>query len=148
MFIVPRLQERTYASGERKTFRSPEAHYERNILNYKHVAPLVRSRRRFYNENLLSRRQLSAALSAAGGKALAAQNGATGLGLEWNTVTLAALIANNLETFPFAATAASSALPGAAKILTARVATWLAALRMSQSPFAIIVLLSFSKRKA
>lgn len=91
---------------------------------------------------------LSAALSAAGGKALAAQNGPALLGLERNTVTLPALIANNLESFPFAATAAASALPGAAKILAARVAAWLAALRMSQSPFAIIVLLSFSKRKA
>jgi hypothetical protein len=92
---------------------------------------------------------LRAALSAAGGKALAAQNRPTLLGLERNTVTLPALIANNLESFPFAATAASSsALSGAAKILAARVAAWLAALRMSQSSFAIIVLLSFSKRKA
>ena len=86
-------------------------------------------------------------MSAAGGKALTAQNGATGLGLERNTVTLPALIANNLESFAFASTTAASALSGAAKILAARVAAWLAALRMSQSPFAIIVLLSFSKRK-
>ena len=86
-------------------------------------------------------------MSAAGGKAFAAQNGPALLGLEWNTVTLPALIANNLESFPLAATATSSALPGAAKILAARVAAWLTALRMSQSPFAIIVLLSFSKGK-
>ena len=87
-------------------------------------------------------------MSAAGGKALAAQNGPAFLGLERNTVTLPTLVTNNLESFPLAATAAaSSTLPGAAKILAARVAAWLAALRMSQSPFAIIVLLSFSKRK-
>jgi hypothetical protein len=88
-------------------------------------------------------------LSAAGGKALAAQNRPALLGLERNTVTLPALIANNLESFALAASAASaSALPGAPKILAARIAARLAALRMSQSPFAIIVLLSFSKRKA
>ena len=86
-------------------------------------------------------------MCAAGGKALTAQNGATSLGLERNAVTLPALIANNLESFALAATAASSALPGAAKILAARVAAWLTALRMSQSSFAIIILLSFSKRK-
>lgn len=92
---------------------------------------------------------LSAALSAAGGKALAAQNGPARLGLERNTVTLTALIANNLESFPLAATAAAtSALSGTTKVGAPRVAAWLAALRMSQSPFAIIVLLSFSKRKA
>jgi hypothetical protein len=90
---------------------------------------------------------LCAALSTAGGKALAAQNGPACLGLERNTVTLPALIANNLESFPLAATAASSALPGAAKVGAPRVAAWFAALRMSQSAFAIIVLLSFSKRK-
>jgi len=28
-------------------FRSLEAHYPRNILNYKHVAPPVRSMRRY-----------------------------------------------------------------------------------------------------
>jgi len=86
-------------------------------------------------------------LSAAGGKALTAQNGATGLGLERNAVTLPALIANNLKSFPLAATAASSALPGATKVGSARVAAGLAALRVSQSAFAIIILLSFSKRK-
>ena len=90
---------------------------------------------------------LRAALSAASGKALTAQNRATGLRLERNAVTLPALIANNFEAFALAATAASSALPGAAKILAARIAAWLTALRMSQSSFAIIILLSFSKRK-
>jgi hypothetical protein len=87
-------------------------------------------------------------LSAVGGKALAAQNRAPGLGLERNAVTLSALIANNLESFALAATAASSALPGAAKVGAPRVAAGLAALRMSQSAFAIIILLSFSKRKS
>ena len=91
---------------------------------------------------------LRAALSATRGKTLAAQNGPARLGLERNTVTLPALIANNLESFPFTAATTSSALPGAAKILATRVAAWFAALRMSQSPFAIIVLLPFSKRKA
>ena len=95
----------------------------------------------------MPKRYLCAALSAARGKALAAQNGPARLRLERNTVTLPALIANNLESFPLTATAAASALAGAAKILTARVAAWLAALRMSQSPFTIIVLLSLSKRK-
>jgi hypothetical protein len=86
-------------------------------------------------------------LSTAGGKALAAQNGPARLGLEGDTVTLPALIANNLESFTLAATAAASALSGTAVVGAPRVAAWLAALRMSQSTFAIIVLLSFSKRK-
>ena len=87
-------------------------------------------------------------MRAAGGKALAAQNWPALLGLERNAVTLPALVANNLESFSLAATAtAASALAGAAKVGAPRVAAWLAALRMSQSAFAIIVLLSFSKRK-
>jgi hypothetical protein len=88
-------------------------------------------------------------LSAAGGKALAAQNGAARLGLERHTVTLPALIANYLESFAVAPTAAAcSALAWAAKVGTPRVTAWLATLRMGQSAFAIIVLLSFSKRKS
>jgi hypothetical protein len=85
-------------------------------------------------------------LGTAGGKALAAQNRATRLGFERNTVTLPALVANNLESFALAATAAS-ALAGAAKVGAPRVTAWLATLRMRQSTFAIIVLLSFRKRK-
>jgi len=91
--------------------------------------------------------RLRAALGAARGKALTAQNGTTSLGLERNAVTLPALIANNLESFALAATAAS-ALPGAAKVGAPRVAAGLAALRMSQSAFAIVILLSLSKRKS
>ena len=92
--------------------------------------------------------RLCAALSTAGGETLAAQNGPARLGLERNAVTLPALIANNLESFALAATAAAApALSGAAKVGAPRVAAWLATLGMSQSAFAIIVLLSFSKRK-
>ena len=90
---------------------------------------------------------LRAALRAARGKALAAQYGPSRLGLERNTVSFPALIANDLESFPLAAPAASSSLSGAAKVGAPRVAAGLAALRMSQSAFTIIVLLSFSKWK-
>jgi len=88
---------------------------------------------------------LRAALGATSRKTFSAQNRSTGLRLERNVVGLPALIANNLESFALAASAA--ALAWTAKVLTARIAARLAALGMSQSAFAVIVLLSFSKRK-
>lgn len=79
----------------------------------------------------ISVHRLRAALSATGGKALTAQDRATRLGFEGNTVTLPALIANNLESFALAATtAAPSALAGAAKVGAPRVTAWLATFRM------------------
>jgi hypothetical protein len=90
--------------------------------------------------------ELCAALCATRRKTFAAQNGAAGLGLEGHAVALAALIANDIEAFAFA-TASPAALSLAAKILATRIAAGLAAFGMSQSALAIIVLLSFSKRK-
>jgi hypothetical protein len=85
-------------------------------------------------------------LRAARGKTLTAQNRPTGLGLEGYAIALATLIANNFEAFAFAA-AASTALSLAAKVRPPRIAARLAAFRMGQSAFAIIILLSFSKRE-
>jgi hypothetical protein len=79
-------------------------------------------------------------------KTFTAQNGSAGLRLEGHAVGLAALIADNFEAFAFAA-AASAALSLATKILATRIAAGLAAFGMCQSAFAIIILLSFSKRK-
>jgi hypothetical protein len=90
--------------------------------------------------------ELCAALCATRRKTFAAQNGTAGLWLEGHAVALAALIANDIETFAFAA-ASTAALSLAAKVLAPRVAAGLAAFGMSQSAFAIIILLSFSKRK-
>jgi len=85
-------------------------------------------------------------LRATSGKTLTAQNWPAGLGLEGHAIALAALIANNFEAFAFAA-ASATALSLAAKILATRIAAGLAAFRMGQSAFAIIILLSFSKRE-
>jgi hypothetical protein len=82
-------------------------------------------------------------LRAAGAEALATQNWPAGLRLEGHTVGFATLIANNLEPF-----ALSSSLARTAKIRAARITTRLAALRMGQAALAIIILLSFSKRKS
>jgi len=90
--------------------------------------------------------ELRAALRAARRKALTAQNRPAGLGLEGHAIALAALIANNFETFAFAA-ASSTALSLAAKVRAPRIAAGLAAFGMGQSAFAIIILLSFSKRE-
>jgi hypothetical protein len=79
-------------------------------------------------------------------KTFTAQNGSAGLRLEGHAVGLAALIAHNFEAFAFTA-AASTALSLPAKVLPPRIAARLAAFRMGQSAFAIIILLSFSKRK-
>jgi hypothetical protein len=90
--------------------------------------------------------RLRAALCATRCKALAAQNGPAGLGLEGHTVALSALIADNFEAFALAA-ATSASLSLATKILAPRIATRLAAFGMGQSAFAIIILLSFCKRE-
>jgi hypothetical protein len=68
------------------------------------------------------------------------------LRFERHAISLAALIANDLETLAIASAAAS--LLGAAKIRPARIATRLAAFGMTQSALAIIILLSFSKWEA
>jgi hypothetical protein len=79
-------------------------------------------------------------------KTFAAQNGPSGLGLEGHAVALAALIANNFESFPLAT--ASAPLSLAAKVRAACIAAGLAAFGMSQSTFTIIILLSFRKRES
>jgi hypothetical protein len=89
--------------------------------------------------------KLRASLRPTRRKAFTAQNWSSGLRLEGHAVGLAALIADNLEAFAFAASA--TALSLAAKILAARIPTGLAAFGMGQSAFAIVILLSFSKRK-
>jgi hypothetical protein len=68
------------------------------------------------------------------------------LRLEGHAVALSALITNNLEAFAFAA-ASSTTLSLAAEVRPPRVAARLAAFGMSQSTFAIIILLSLCKRK-
>ena len=83
-------------------------------------------------------------LRAARAKALATQNGTAFLGLEWNGVRLAALIANNIEPLAIAASPAAG-LSRAAKIRATCIATGFAALGMTQSPLAIIVLFSFGE---
>ena len=66
---------------------------------------------------------LSAAiLCAAGAETVAAQNRPSRLGLKGDGVRLAALIANDLEPFTFAAATATSLLRSA-KTLTPRIAT-------------------------
>jgi hypothetical protein len=83
-------------------------------------------------------------LLAAGGKTLAAQNRPSGLRLEGDVVGFPALIANDFVPF---ALASSATLSRPAEVLAARVATGLTALGMGESALAIIILLSFSKRK-
>jgi hypothetical protein len=90
--------------------------------------------------------ELRAALGATRRKTFTAQNGPARLRFEGHAVALAALITNNFKAFPFATTA-STALSLATKVLSPRIAARLAAFGVSQSAFAIIVLLSFSKRK-
>ena len=59
------------------------------------------------------------------------------------------MIANDFESFAFrsTATAASAALPRAAKVRAPRVAARLATLGVAESALAVIILFAFSKRK-
>jgi hypothetical protein len=82
-------------------------------------------------------------LRAAGTKALTTQNWPAGLWLKGHAVGFATLIANNLESFALTPTLARAAKVGAPRI-SARFAT----LWMGQATLAIVVLLSFSKRKS
>jgi len=82
-----------------------------------------------------------AILCAAGAEAVAAQDWPTWLWFEGHGVGLAALIANDLESFAFC----SSSLSRTAKVGAARIAARFAALRMTQSTLAIVFLLSLSK---
>jgi hypothetical protein len=81
-------------------------------------------------------------LCAASRKTFAAQDRPARLWFERNAVSLAALIANNFKPFAIAATAS---LLRSTKIRAARIATGLAAFRMTQSALAVIILLSFGK---
>src|SRR5438309_10260886 len=87
--------------------------------------------------------RLRATLRPARGEALTTQNWPALLRLERHTVRLAALIANDFKTFALAA----AALSLTTEILSPRISTRLAALRMCQPALAIVILLSFGKRK-
>jgi hypothetical protein len=81
-------------------------------------------------------------LRTAGAKALAAQNRASRLGLEWNTVGFTTLIAHDIKALAFA-----SALAGATKVLPASVPAGLTTLGVRQPALAIVILFSLGKRK-
>ena len=82
-------------------------------------------------------------LCAAGTKTVTAQNRTPLLGFEWDAVRLAALVANNFKAF--AVVAAAAWLFRTAKVGPARIAARFTSLRVTQAPFAIIILFSFSK---
>src|SRR5215813_2366553 len=81
-------------------------------------------------------------LGAAGAETITTENRAAGLRFEGHGVGLAALIADYLKSFAFRSTAS---LLRSAKVGPARVAARLAAFRMTQSTFAIVILFSFGK---
>jgi hypothetical protein len=68
-------------------------------------------------------------LSAAGAKAIAAQDRSPLLWFEGNAIGLAALIANDFKAF--AIVAAASALFSSAKICAARITTWFTSFRVT-----------------
>ena len=84
-----------------------------------------------------------AMLGAAGAEAVTAQDGAPLLWFEGDAIRFAALVANNFEAFAVVATA--TGLLRTAKVGPAGVAARFTSLRVTQTPFAIIILLSFSK---
>jgi hypothetical protein len=83
-------------------------------------------------------------MRAAGAETFAAQHGPTARRFEGNGIRLAALIADNLKTLAFAATAATRT---AAEISAARVSASLATLRLAQIALGIILLFSLCERK-
>jgi hypothetical protein len=85
----------------------------------------------------------TAILRATRAKTIAAEYWSSGLWLEWNRIGLAALVANDLESFTVAASAAS--LFGSAETLTSRITAWFTSFRVTQAPLSIIILFSFSK---
>ena len=92
----------------------------------------------------MNRAGLSAAiLRAAGAETIRAQNRPSDLWFKRHGVWLTALIANNIETFTFRTTTAT--LLWSTKVSPARIPARLAALRMTQSALAIIILFSFGK---
>jgi hypothetical protein len=129
-----------------------EAKSRRTPFSYKHLAPTVRSRNSCsdYGELRLCDFEYCCnstfsrtTLRATGAETLAAQHWATRLRLERNTVGLAALIANNFEPLALA-----SALASSAEICSSRIPARFATFGMGQSALAIVILFSFSKRKA
>jgi hypothetical protein len=82
-------------------------------------------------------------LRAAGAEAVTAQNRTPLLWFEWDVIRLAALVANNLKAFAIVAAAASRFRT--AKVGPAGVAARFTSLRVTQAPFAIIILFTFSK---
>lgn len=82
-------------------------------------------------------------LRPAGGKALAAQHGSSARRLERHRVGLAALVTGDFETLALAARAPSSA----AEVGAPRIAASLAALRLTQVSFRVILLLAFGEWK-
>ena len=81
-------------------------------------------------------------LCSAGAEAVSAQNRTPLLRFEWDAVRLAALVANNFEAFAIVTAACRFRT---AKVGPARIAAWFTSLRVTQTPFAIIILFSFSK---
>ena len=73
---------------------------------------------------------------------ITAQNGPAGRRLEWHSVGLATLITGNLKSLALATRSL-----GASKVRTARIPARLAAFRMSQVAFVIVLLFAFGKRK-
>jgi hypothetical protein len=69
-------------------------------------------------------------LCATGAETIAAQNRPSRLWLERDTIRLAALIADDFESFTLIATAAAS-LFGAAETLAPRIATWFTSFRVA-----------------
>jgi hypothetical protein len=82
-------------------------------------------------------------LSAAGGKAFAAQHWSSARRLEWHRIGFAALVAGNLKALSFAAGAASAP----AEAGTSGIAASLTTLRLAQISFRVILLLAFGEWK-
>jgi hypothetical protein len=83
--------------------------------------------------------RLSCAIRA---KTITAQNGPAGRRLEWHRVGLATLITGDLKSLALATRSF-----GTPKVRTARIPARLAAFRMSQVAFVIVLLFAFGKRK-
>ena len=85
-----------------------------------------------------------ALMSAARAEAFATENGSAARRLEGHRVGFAALVAHNVVTLAFAASAASAP---AAEVGAARVSATLATLGLAQVAFGVIVLLALCERK-
>jgi hypothetical protein len=110
------------------------------------VACLLRNQSSHLNASVLTTKGALSSrttLGATGAETFAAQHWASWLRLERNTVGLAALITDNFESLALA-----SALASSTEICSSRVPARFATFGMGQSALAIVILFSFSKRKA